>query len=348
MPHDVKTLAEISSQPAVWERCLQDLRGTDLHRLAEGSSPLDVEWVFIGCGTSFYLAQAAALSFTTLLKTVARAVPASEALLQPELVYPSGAKACYSVLISRSGHTSEVLSVAEALKEQNAPFMAVTCDGRELAGMTDRVLHMQIREESTVMTSSFTSMLLGLQYLAATLAGDTAFLEALHQLPKHLERLLETYTDEIAEFAQTNFEDIAILGQGALYPIASEAALKVMESSSTFAQYFHTLEFRHGPKSIAGPSTLIGAMISDTGFEAESAVLLEMRDLGSHIFAVVNTANDRLRERVDLLIELDLPSPELARLIVYVVWGQLLGSYRGLQKGLNPDEPRNLSRVVTI
>lgn len=348
MSNGVKTLVEISSQPAVWQRCLQYLKHADLRRLADGHSPLDVEWVFIGCGTSFYLAQAAALSFTALLNTSARAVPASEALLRPELVFPGGVKSYYPVLISRSGHTSEVLSVAEILNNEGVPFLAVTCDGRELASMTDNVLMMQVEEESTVMTSSFTSMLLGLQYLAGTFANNTDFLDALHQLPKHLERLLDTYSDEIAAFARKPFDDIAILGQGALYPIAAESALKVMESSSTFAQYFHTLEFRHGPKSIAGPSTLIGALISDSGYDAESAVLLEMKDLGSKIFAVVNTAGERLREQADLLVELDLPVPELARLVIYVVWGQLLGSYRGLEKGLNPDNPRNLSRVVTI
>lgn len=348
MPNGEKTLTEISSQPAVWQKCLRDLQSTDFSRLTEGHSPLDQEWIFVGCGTSYYLAQAAAFTFTSLLRTPARAVPASEVILHPELVFPSGAKSYYPVLISRSGHTSEVLQVAETLNRTKAPFLAVTCDGRELAGMTDRVLKLEVEEESTVMTSSFTSMLLGLQYLAASLAGNNDFLEALNVLPTHLEKLLDVYKNEVAAFAQTPFEDIAILGQGALYPIASESALKVMESSSTFAQYFHTLEFRHGPKSIAGSDTLIGALISDSGYEAESAVLVEMKELGSQIFAVVNTAGEQLRKHADLLIELDLPVPEVARLIVYVVWGQLLGSYRGLEKGLNPDEPRNLSRVVTI
>ena len=348
MSNGVKTLAEIASQPAVWQRCLQDLRQADLRGFADGHSPLDMEWVFIGCGTSFYLAQAAAFSFTSLLNTAARAVPASEALLRPELVFPRGLKSYYPILISRSGHTSEVLSVAEILNKEGVPFLAVTCDGRELADMAGKVLKMQVAEESTVMTASFTSMLLGLQYLAATFAHNAEFIEALHQLPAHLDRLLDAYKNEVAAFAKTPFDDIVILGQGALYPIASESALKVMESSSTFAQYYHTLEFRHGPKSIAGPSALIGGLISDSGYDAESAVLLEMKELGSQIFAVVNTAGEQLRERADLLIELDLPVPELARLVIYVVWGQLLGSYRGLQKGLNPDHPKNLSRVVTI
>ncbi len=348
MRTDVKTLSEIKGQPAVWQQCLQDLHAKDLQQLAAGHRPGDIEWIFIGCGTSFYLAQAAAASFTLLLAAAARAVPASEVLLKPELVFPRGAESYYPVLISRSGHTSEVLDVAESLNHRSVPFLAVTCDGRELARLTDRLLKLNLEEQSTVMTSSFTSMLLALQYLAATLASNRAFIEALQQLPNHLVRLLDTYDEDVARFAQRPFENIAILGQGPLYPIASESALKVMESSSTFAQYFHTLEFRHGPKSIAGPSTLIGALISESGYQAESAVLLEMKELGSQIFAVVNAATAPLRKNADLLIELNLPVPELARLVMYVVWGQLLGSYRGLEKGLNPDKPRNLSRVVTI
>lgn len=348
MRNDVKTLVEIKSQPVVWQQCLNDLQSTELRRLVEGHSPLDTEWVFIGCGTSFYLAQAAALSFTSLFNAPVHAVPASEALLKPELVFPRGATSYHPILISRSGHTSEVLHVAKILRDQQIPFLAVTCDGRELASMTNSVLKMRVEEQSTVMTSSFTSMLLGLQYMGATYAGNLGFIEALRQLPEHLRRLLDAYDEEVAAFAQRSFEDIAVLGQGALYPIAAESALKVMEESSTFAQYFHTLEFRHGPKSIAGSSTLVGGLIAESAYDAESAVLLEMKELGSQIFAVVNSAGEQLRERADLLIELDLPVPELARLVIYVVWAQLLGAYRGIEMGLNPDHPRNLSRVVTI
>ena len=348
MRKDVKTLVEIYGQPAVWQQCLNDLAHMDLASLVEGYDPRITEWVFVGCGTSYYLAQAAAASFTTLLKVPARAVPASEILLQPELVFPRGASECFPVLISRSGHTSEVLQVAAYLQQQKAEFLAVTCDGRELARTTDRTLKLNIVEESTVMTSSFTSMVLALQYLAATIAGNQEFIDALQKLPVHLERLLKIYGPKVEKFAERSFEDFAFLGQGALYAIASEVALKVMESSSTYAQFFHTLEFRHGPKSIAGPGTLIGGLISESGFASEAPVLLEMKELGAQIMVVANSATPELRKAADLLIELDLPVPELARIIVYVVWGQLLGSYRGLEKGLDPDNPKNLSRVVTI
>ncbi|WP_263408584.1 SIS domain-containing protein [Terriglobus tenax] len=348
MQHDIQTLTEIYGQPTAWRNSLQMLASTDLHALVAGHPPTSQEWVFVGCGTSFYLAQAAAASLTSLLGVPARAVPASEILLFPALTLPQGASRYFPVLISRSGHTSEVLQVASLLQSKGVEFLAVTCDGRELAEMTPRVLKLPVVEESTVMTSSFTSMVLGLQYLAAVLAKDDAFLFALGTLPGHLERLLKTYGPQVESFARQPVEDFAFLGQGALYAIAQETALKVMESSSSYAQFFHALEFRHGPKSVVGPETVVGSLLSESAFEAEAAVLKEMKELGSRTLAITNLATAELRKSADLLIELDLPVPELARLIVYVVWGQLLGSYRGLEKGLNPDNPRNLSRVVTI
>ncbi|MDE1160901.1 MAG: SIS domain-containing protein [Acidobacteriaceae bacterium] len=343
----MKTLSEILNQPSVWETCLKSVTGTDLETLFGAHDPRQESWLFVGCGTSYYLAQAAAASFTELLDAPAAAVPASEIMLQPQLVF-AGGRPCFPVLISRSGHTSEVLQVAEILRARGVEFLAVTCDGRELESTTPFVLKLPVQEESTVMTSSFTSMLLGLQCVAARIAGNQGFIDELHLLPAHLERLLKQYEQSVEVFAQNHIEDFAVLGQGALYAIASEVALKLMESSSTYAQYFHTLEFRHGPKSIVGPDTLVCALLSERNLNVEMPVLLEMKQLGSRIAAVVNHAPDALRAQADLLVELSLPVSELASLVVYVVWGQLLGSYRGLEKGLDPDNPRNLSRVVTI
>ncbi|ADV82266.1 SIS domain-containing protein [Terriglobus saanensis] len=348
MRQDVKTVLEIYGQPKVWQDCLDMLENFDLTSLVQGKDPRQTEWVFVGCGTSYYLAQAAAASFTTLLSVKTRAVPASEILLFPSLVFPDDTSNYFPVLISRSGHTSEVLHVAEYLQGRSMEFLAVTCDGRELERLSPRTLKLPVIEESTVMTSSFTSMLMALQYLAASIAGDDAFLFALRTLPEHTERLLKIYGPRIEQFAKQDFEDFAFLGQGPLYAIASETALKVMESSSSYAQYFHTLEFRHGPKSVVDGKAMVGGLISESGYESEISVLVEMKELGGTIFAVANSASETLRETADLLIELSLPVPELARIIVYVLWGQLLGSYRGLEKGLDPDNPKNLNRVVTI
>jgi len=342
------TLREIYGQPEVWTRCLQALDALDINPLVGDKHPLSHQWIFVGCGTSYYLAQAAAASFTSLTGILAHAIPASEILLFPKLVIPAESSSIFPVLISRSGHTSEVLQVAEVLNRRGISFLAVTCDGNELAQLTPRVLKLPVTEESTVMTSSFTSMLMALQNVAARIASQQEFLDALHTLPAALAVLLPVYGPQVEQFSHRSFDDVAFLAQGALYPIASETSLKVMESSSSYAQFFHTLEFRHGPKSIVSENVLVGALLSESGNAEESAVLLEMKQLGACTLAIANSISPQVRASADLAIELALPVPELARLIVYIVWGQLLGSYMGLRKGLNPDSPRNLSRVVTI
>ena len=342
-----KTVQEIHRQPVTWRECLSKLRKLDLAALVCDRQPGDFQWVFVGCGTSYYLAQAAAASFTLLTGTLSRALPASEILLYPELSLPSP-KVVFPILISRSGHTSEILAVAEILKEKGIEFLALTCDGNELATSTSRVLQLPAKEESTVMTASFTSMLLAMQFMAAKLAGNEKFLAELNQLPSLVESLFAKYDSPLERFAQRPFKDVAVLGQGPLYPIASEVALKVMESSSSYAQFFHTLEFRHGPKSIINDSALVIGLIRDSSAAQEIKVLREMKELGASTIAIVNHATDEVHTAADLLIELSSSLSALSLLITYVVWGQLFGSYVGLAKGLNPDEPLNLTRVVTF
>jgi glutamine---fructose-6-phosphate transaminase (isomerizing) len=124
--------------------------------------------------------------------------------------------------------------------------------------------------------------------------------------------------------------------------------LKLTESSCSYAQVFHTMEFRHGPKSIVGPETLITFFLSASSYEAEVGVLEEMKRLGATTLALGNTIDDRTKKAADFTIELGLQAPEYARLAAYTIWGQLYGAYTGLKKGLNPDSPKNLSRVVIL
>ena len=199
------------------------------------------------------------------------------------------------------------------------------------------------------MTRSFTSMLLGLQYLGATLAGDEDLIRGLMRLPQETAPLLEGLPARLHSFAGSHsFEDCIFLAQGPLFGIASESMLKVTESSCTYTQVFHSLEFRHGPMSIAGPDTLLTFLMSESSYEAELDLLEEMKKLGATVLAVANRFDDRGRRAADFIVELGLTVPEYARPAAYTLAGQLYGVYNGLKKGLNPDSPRNLTRVVVL
>lgn len=345
------TLTEILSQPQVWAETTRQLRdGETLEHVAKRFSARET-WLFVACGSSYYLSQLIAAVWEKYFSIPCAALPASEVLFAPEeTLRRTGAR--QAVLVSRSGETTEVLRVAETLRANpEMRTLGVTCNGAApLAGLCTEALKLGwADEQSTVMTRSFTSILLSFQRLGARLAGRADLAAGLDDLPQKVQRWLDANADRIRQFAaKREFTDFVFLGQGVHYWLAQEAALKVTEMSSSYAQAYHTLEFRHGPRSIAGPETLITFLLSEAAAEEEALLVGELKELGAATIVIADRADASLRGSSDLLIELELGGNEFARLAPAAIPAQLLGAATGLRKGLNPDAPKNLTRAVVL
>ena len=344
-----RTEAEILSQPACWEASLDWLERTGkLSELSRQFAEIE-EWVFIGCGSSYYVAMSAASTMSGLTGLRAYALPASELLLFPQQIRLG--RNIAAVLISRSGRTSEVLRVADQLSKRGIATLGISCAPHQALEklVNSAIVLSTADEQSTVMTRSFTSMLLALQALAASLGKKGDFALGQRGIAGSAKEVLRTLPERIRKFVRSNtFDDYVFLAQGTFYGIACESALKLTEMSISYAQNFHALEFRHGPKSVVSPKTLIGILLSETAYAEELLVLEEVKKLGGTTLVVTNHADDRARAVADLLIELNSDAPEMARAPLYLLPGQLMGLYTGLEKGLDPDAPRNLSRVVIL
>ncbi len=345
------TRAEIFSQPQCWNACFQALeKSQQLEKLAAKVRP-GAECLFIGCGSSYYISQAAAASWQLITGTSARAIPASELLFFPDLVL-NAQHPCQPILVSRSGSSSEVVRAAEYLeKQRNIRTLAISCGkGQPLDKTSSDTLYLlPADEKSVVMTRSFSSMLLGSQALAAQVANRPEVAEGLRRIPARVQVVLDSVNERIQQFVDSHtFADYVFLGQGPLFGIASEGQLKIKEMSCSYAQVFHTLEFRHGPKAIVGPETLLTFLLSESGYEEERKVLEEMKSLGATTLVIANQADDAAKQNADFLVELKLDAPEFVRQAGYLVTRQLLGLYTGLKKGYDIDSPRNLSRAVIL
>lgn len=345
------TLQEILSQPRIWSETETQLREAQLlEKFSDLFSPRS-PWLFVGCGSSYYLSRLIAALWTRRFYIPAAGVPASELLFAPEeTLRRLGAEQV--VLMSRSGETTEVLRAAELLeKHQTVQTLGVTCNPQSpLENLCTHSFKLTWADEkSTVMTRSFTAILLAFQRLALQFVGDSQFSGALDQLPQRGQEWLDRCARRIQEFAANKkFADYVFLGQGVHYWLAQEAGLKVTEMSSSYAQVYHSLEFRHGPRSITGPNTLITFFISEAAAEEETFLVRELKELGAAICVIVNRATPELKKYSDLLIELALDGPEFARYAVSAIPAQLIGTAIGLRKGLNPDAPKNLTRAVVL
>jgi glucosamine--fructose-6-phosphate aminotransferase (isomerizing) len=308
-------------------------------------------WLFVGCGSSYYLSRLIAALWTKHFYIPATGVPASELLFAPEeTMRRIGAEQI--VLMSRSGETTEVLRVAELLQSHKTiQTLGVTCNPQSvLEKLCTHMFKLEWADEkSTVMTRSFTAILLAFQRLGLQFIDDLYLLSALDLLPPRGQEWFDGNARKIQDFAQKRkFSDYIFLGQGVHYWLAQEACLKITEMSSSYAQVYHSLEFRHGPRSIAGPETLITFYMSDVTKDAETILLKELKGIGAATCVIVNRATPEIEQHADLLVELAMDGPEFARYAVSAIPAHLLGTAVGLQKGLNPDAPRNLTRAVVL
>lgn len=343
---EYRTTNEILQQPREWERTLQFFNSPEFNLLGSLESFSSSRWIFIGCGTSYHIALSASFYFRQKLKVESYALPASEIMLHPETILfkPD----TIAVGISRSGETTETVEALSYLKENfHVPILSLTgYQNSAMANLSDWSIVLPfVAEESVVMTKSFSILLLSLQLLANLLATQS-IPDVLVQMPAQGQAILANCPRFAEELVSKNdIRQIVFLAQGALYGIAAEAMLKAQEMSLTPAYAYHTLEYRHGPKSLLEEGYVVVNLASRTGRELEAKVLQELRDIGGKIVVVGEPGSE---VNADLHCQLPANIPDEERLILYAPVIQLLALNIALHKGLNPDNPRHLTQVVRL
>jgi len=303
--------------------------------------------LFTGCGTSFYLAIAAARYYQSATGEIAVAVPASELFLHKDThIIPT--KRYHIIGISRSGTTSEIIMALKHLNgAENIRTMAVTCNGdTPMAEVADEVIALNdISEKSVVMTQSFSNMLYALQLYAAKVSQSPELMDQLEKIPA----LVKTALDNGEQLKQVT-EDLTkkrfiFLGSGAYNGLAKEATLKLKEMTQTECESYSNLEFRHGPISIVDKETVVILFTQNETKDFDQALIKDIQKLGGFV-GVIGIASAELE--ADLIIKLSEEVDDLNRLVEAVPHFQLLAYQRAVFKGYNPDKPRNLTQVVNL
>jgi fructoselysine-6-P-deglycase FrlB-like protein len=253
----------------------------------------------LGCGTSYFIAQSIAMLREAAGQGETDAFVASEA--------PTGRRYDHVLAISRSGTTTEVARALQALPA-GVPSLVITAvaDTPVVAAAGDAIVLDYADEESIVQTRFATSAL--------------ALLRA--HLDEDLTPAIAAARAALAESPPvdpTEFEQFVFLGHGWTAGLAAEAALKFREASLAWTESYFSMEYRHGPISVAGSRTLVWLLgVGDD-------------DLVSDI--ATTGATVRVGE-VDAMAEL--------------VTIQLTAVALAQARGLDPDRPQHLTRSVVL
>lgn len=343
------TYQEIESQPEVWaltiKKMLNETEALKNKLEAIKNSP----FVVLGCGSTHYLAMHTA---SVLRRRGINAIhaPSSELVYFPLKQYQKGFNL---IPISRSGTTTETIWAINRYKKEfeNGKIINITCEeNTPMTQATDiNLIASDAVERSVAQTRSFSSMVLLSQVLAGLLSDNNEIIANQQKLPGILKNLIGKYKPFIEKLGgDLSIERMFYLGDGPLFGIASEAMLKAKEMSCSWVETYHALEFRHGPMSLVTDKTLVVGLISDIACEAEIMVLREMKKLGARTLAIMESATGIDQSGIDDVIELNSGVNEIDRTALYLPLLQWLAFYRSLAKGLDPDNPVNLTKVVFL
>lgn len=334
---------EIRAQGQAWQSALDAVRARHdpLVSLLERARGSEVR--FLGSGSSYYLGVATAPSWGRRGWST-RALPSGEEVLHGD-AYPAP-RPPLVIGVSRSGATTETLRALEGAKRNGSPTIGITTKtDTPMDDLCDVMLHVVgAQEESTVQTRSFSAQFLASQAIARIGAAGAGGSAAFDALPSLADAWIAAADAHVEPFAR-RFERIFVLGTGTRWGLAMEGALKLKETSLTDSEAFHSLEFRHGPKSMIDEETLVVGLVGERTRGPELAVLREMEALGATVIAVGPGLDEEAA-----LNPLSFPegAPDGANGVLYLPPLQWLAYRRGVVKGLDPDHPRNLTFAVEL
>jgi|SRR5215211_7056585 len=227
---------DVASQPGCW------LRAAEVAAASADALPRPGQTAaVVGCGTSWFMAQA----YASLREQAGHG--RTDAFAASEM---PGRRGYDRILaITRSGTTTEVLDLLERVgklvRAGKAVTTAVTADpAAPVAGLVEHVVALDFADERAVVQTRFATTALAL--LRVHLGHD------LRLLAEQGERALGVPVEQWADAEQVTF-----LGRGWAAGIAHEAALKAREAAQLWTESYPAMEYRHGPISVAEPGRLV-------------------------------------------------------------------------------------------
>lgn len=364
------TLREIGQQPVTWTETATRVTGrlslVEATLQDAGVGRTQGALVLTGSGSSLYAGECLALPLQEALGLPVSAVAAGQVLTHPRAsLPPSGPFAVVS--FARSGNSPESRAVVDSLlDEARACHLILTCNGQGTLATEYRshprvrtvVLDEKTNDQSLVMTSSFTNMVLAGSALGSARAAD-AYLARARGAARGAARVLELDADALAGVARRAFTSAVYLGSGCRLGAARESSLKMLEMNDgrvwTLPESY--LGLRHGPMSALRADTLVVAFLSSDplvrAYEADLIRELDRKKLGARRVVVGASVPRELAPGPEDVIVDVAPAGVGADedlVLIDVVVGQLLAFFRCLRAGLRPDSPSTggvISRVVS-
>lgn len=342
-------------------RIVKDSSGKNIDVNFE-ESKMDDAWksagrvVITACGTAYHAGVVAKYAFEKLARIRVDVDVASEFRYRDPILD----KDDIFIVISQSGETADSLSALRLAKSKGLKVVAITnCVGSTVSREADDVIYTLAGPEIAVAsTKAYTTQLMCL-YLLAIKAGKlrgtlsdsqvSEMLTELEHIPSKVQELLEGKS-VIQKFAAMHFNKDKVFYIGRQFDSATslESALKLKEVSYMHSEAFAAGELKHGPIALIDNQTLVVAIASEPSlYEKIGSNMVEVKSRGATVLVITQDDSGFFNDKADEIFKIPECSSIMASLLT-VIPSQLFAYYCSVQRGFDPDKPRNLAKSVTV
>ena len=310
----------------------------------------------VACGTAYHVGVVAKYAFEELLRIPVEVDVASEFRYRDPILNEN----TLMIIISQSGETADTLAALREAKRAGCRVLSiVNVVGSTIATESDDVLYTWAGPEISVASTKAYSTQLAVIYLLALYIGEqlgkftqeqlSAYIAALEKLPEQIDEMLK-HKENIQFFASKYFNasDMYFIGRNVDYAASLEASLKLKEISYIHSEAMAAGELKHGTIALIEPGRLVVAMCTQTAtMDKLYSNIREVLTRGAVVLTIGYEDSEREKEITEYRITIprvsDLFAPALA-----VIPAQLFAYYCAIQRGYDPDKPRNLAKSVTV
>jgi glucosamine--fructose-6-phosphate aminotransferase (isomerizing) len=355
--HDQPKALTDTFRPRLKTDVRPSVRGINLEEIGFDGSWAEASRVVIAaCGTAWHAAMIGKYAFEHLTRIPADADIASEYRYRDPIFDQKD----IFIIISQSGETADTLAAMRMAKKNGARIIAITnVVGSTLAREADLVMYTWAGPEIAVAsTKAFTTQLMciyliALQFglLRGVITGEelSGYIDALERISGQAEKLLAD-KETLQRFAYQQFNKSKVFYMGRLfdYAVSLESALKLKEVSYTHSEAFAAGELKHGPIALVDDSTLVVAICTQSAlFEKMDSNIKEVKARGAATAVITYEDVSHFDKTADAVFRIPRTMESLSP-ILSVIPCQLYAYYIAVQRGLDPDKPRNLAKSVTV
>lgn len=302
---------------------------------------------FVACGTSYH----ASLIGKYLLESLAGI--STDVILASEFKYSVKTlnKGTLAIFISQSGETADSLKALDVANETSTTLGIVNVTGSSINRRAQYVIQTQAGPEIGVAaTKTYISQLTAIYLFAALMAENQELLDDLENVPNFIDEVLQD-VESIKSMSKryNHAKDFFYLGRGYSYPTALEGALKLKEISYIHGEGFAAGELKHGPLALITEEIPVVVVIPPgDSYRKTMSNLEEVKSRGAHVLAFGASDDEELKNKSEDVFYMNPKVSELISPLFYIVPLQLLAYFITIEKGFDPDKPRNLAKCVTV